>query len=83
MTERTKGEQEFIDQMARSKMVEYCSAAVISGTGTFSIQQGTNPYVEHAVSKKWVALSGAPSGGWQGYKVLSAGWDTAARFLKR
>jgi len=77
----TKGEEEFVDQMTRSKMVGWCSGAVLEGNGTVPIQDGDkSPFVKHAVTKKWIAPVGT---GWMSFKILSAGWDTAARFLKR
>ena len=80
----TAGEQEFINQMTRKQMVGWCHAAAQAGTGIVSIQDGDkSPYTIYATSKKWITLAGAPSTGYQHFKILSGGWDTAARFLKR
>lgn len=75
--ERPAKEQDFIDQMARKLMVEVCDRVV-----TFPDAPKSNwhmelpePYFTYAISKKWISADGS--------KVLSAGWDTAARFLKR
>jgi len=77
----TKGEEEFIDQMTRKKMVDWCELAVLNGDGIFT--EGDclgDSFVRHALAKKWVALVSKANGE---FKILSAGWETAARFLKR
>jgi hypothetical protein len=69
--ERTASETEFINQKTRELMVEWCRQAVV-GLPTFAVQDQV--FVEFAKSKKWINAEG---------RILSAGWDTAARFLKR
>lgn len=81
--DRSAGEQEFINQKTRELMVTWCDGSVILGgithlalvrDSTFPVQP-LQPYVDFAISKKWISADGK--------KILSAGWDTAARFLKR
>lgn len=80
----TKGQEEFVDQLTRKMMVDWCYAATLNGTGSVPIQDGDkSPFTAYAVTKKWLAPSENRSTGWMHFKVLSAGWDTAARFLKR
>jgi len=70
MTDR---EKEFLDQMARKKMVEWCDMEI--RIGSLKMEATDNPYFLHAISKGWVSKDGS--------RVLSAGWQTATRFLKR
>jgi hypothetical protein len=79
--ERTKAEIEFIDRMTRSKMVDWAVVAAVNGR--VIIQNAHHdPFVQHAVAKKWLSPE-KNSGDLYSYKILSGGWDTAARFLKR
>jgi len=83
--ELSKSEQLFIDQMARKKMVTWCDDALNTGFTrqpimTACILPGNDPpcpdvYLYHAITKGWVSKDGT--------KILAAGWETAARFLKR
>jgi len=83
----SKGEQLFLDQMTRKKMVEWCSKDL-----EFEHLYGRNYkdeeferferneesegiYLEYAKQKKWISGDGT--------RILAAGWTTAARFLKR
>jgi hypothetical protein len=66
----TKSEEEFVDQMTRKLMVEACDRY----TRTGNLQTFDDPYFFHALEKGWVNDTGKP---------LSAGFATAARFLKR
>lgn len=77
----TAGETEFINQRARSLMVDWCDWAVLN-PGT-PLKVTDNPYTRFAVEKKWLSLKGLPQGGQIEVRILSAGWATAARFLKR
>ena len=81
----TKGEELFIDQMARKKMVDWCSWAIEKPTAYsrelgICIPESDAPYRDFAVSKKWLSPKYGPTGA---NKILSAGWETASRFLKR
>lgn len=73
---RTKGQEAFVEQMTRKLLVEWCAMALRQGT--VPEDPSVSVYLAHAVAKKWIS---APQGG--SYRILSTGWDTAARFLKR
>ena len=69
-------EQEFIDQMARKMTVAWADHWI--NFGCLPKDDGTGralAYFEYAKSKKWINADGT--------KMLSAGFLTAARFLKR
>lgn len=82
-----KAEEEFIDQMTRKCMVEWCGTAALNGDGQFAPTGGSDCFLQHAITKKWVSvpIGAAPSvtGTPLRYKILSGGWETATRFLKR
>lgn len=72
----TVAQQKFIDQYTRKLCVVWCDFYLNfdrmpedDGTGRAAV------YVEYAKSKKWITQDGSA--------VLSAGWQTAAAFLKR
>lgn len=67
----TAAEQEFIDQMARKMSVDWAQQQLAMG----SLQAITTVYHEYAKSKKWLSPDGT--------RLLAAGFQTAARFLKR
>ena len=92
----TKGEEEFIDQMTRKYLVEWCDCvvrdcfpaytneAILERTEHEADRMGNkfdryslpnDPYTRYAIDKKWISAERT--------KILSAGWDTASRFLKR
>ncbi|OHD26618.1 MAG: hypothetical protein A2Y38_15700 [Spirochaetes bacterium GWB1_59_5] len=77
----TKGQEEFIDQMTRKLLVAWCDRALKLGAveNGLHISKEEAVYQEHAVEKKW--LGKPDSNGFQ--RILSPGWETAARFLKR
>lgn len=78
MTPQSPRDQ-FIDQMTRKLLVDWCDREVRE------LPPPINPnplcrdtgglYAEHAKLKGWVSKDGT--------KILSAGYQTAARFLKR
>ena len=77
---RTAGQREFIDQKTRELMTVWCHK-VIQG---LSLTDEGKPwphdlenvvYFQHAKDKGWINDAGT--------KILSPGWDTASRFLKR
>lgn len=74
MEPKTKmsNEQVFIDQMTRKKMVEWCDHEVQHPDEKDLFEP---PYRDYAISKGWLSKDGT--------KILAAGWQTAARFLKR
>lgn len=71
----TKAEEAFIDQMTRKMLVDWCESQVIRGMPQLPTMPETNPFVQYAVKKGWVASSLL--------KVLSSGFTTAASFLRR
>ena len=82
--DKTKGELEFIDQMTRKLMVEWCHEVVQHGILPWVAQTSQAPkglsyllrhYIDYAAKKKWISADKS--------KILAAGWATAARFLKR
>jgi hypothetical protein len=88
MAERTAGEQEFINQKTRELMVGWCEKQLQYGkahlghclgigvdTNNGTVTSVFDIYWAFAKEKKWISADGE--------RVLSAGWDTAARFLKR
>lgn len=83
MRERTKAEEGFIDQMTRRKMVDWCLKASLGDGTIIEGRAEEDPFVQHAATKKWISLVDAPPSGTCTYKILSAGWETAERFLKR
>lgn len=82
--DRSKGEQKFIEQMTRKKLVEWCDALAKGGSNTqdgYILLDKDDPYVQYALQKKWISPNRKGSPGW--FKVLATGWATAASFLKR
>lgn len=69
-------EQEFINQRARQLCVVWADAQINTGAMP-KYEEGSNHlvYLAFAKSKKWVNADGT--------KLLSPGFLTAARFLKR
>ncbi len=86
----TIAQQDFIDQMTRKLMVDWCEQALTApeGSDTFGVfvenTSPESPYIKYAISKKWIKEDGVPrTTAPRFYKVLSPGYDTAQRFLKR
>lgn len=81
----TKGEEEFINQMTRKKMVEWCDSALSRDDRTIPREASDTVYLDHAVKKGWLSAAIAPSARDMPmrHRILSTRWDTAARFLKR
>ena len=75
--EKSVGEVEFIEQMTRKMMVNWCDCVIrgIPLMNLFHEPTGAEIYAEHAKAKGWISKDGT--------RVLSEGWKTAARFLKR
>jgi len=70
----TKGELAFLDQMTRKKLVDLADLQMRQETRGFPEHPTENIYLVYSQQKKWVSA---------GNMLLAAGWDTAARFLKR
>lgn len=75
----TKGQEEFIDQMSRKLMVDWCHESLRENGAGIAVPERLTVYRDHAVTKKWLS---APDGMGE-CRILAAGWETAARFLKR
>ncbi len=78
--ELTKGQAEFVNQMARKLLVNWCLTAL---TQTEPLRVTDDVFSRYARDKKWISDVGLPGDGIVEIRILSAGWDTAARFLKR
>ena len=86
----TKPQEEFLDQMTRKMMVEWCDTQITSAdaenTPLVNLLNPKMVYVLHAAQKRWVNLLGNVKDA-QGtivtIKILAPGWETASRFLKR
>ena len=70
----TKAEEEFVNQMARKMLVDWCLFYLQHGTLPTDLMP-ENVFVAHAIEKGWVSASLL--------KVLSTGFNTAAAFLRR
>lgn len=79
MENLTAGQKAFLDQMTRKLMVDWCDLAVRTSSPYIA---GTpmSRYLDHAVTKKWLSAKDPET---DDHRILSAGWETAARFLKR
>jgi len=75
----TKGEEAFVDQMTRKKLVEWCDQQITQG----SVTVPNDAYMQKAFDKRWISTISTNSDNTYKIKILSAGWDTASRFLKR
>ncbi len=79
-----KAEMNFVNEMTRKYLVGWCHRAlvglppvpVIPAAPTLLDSSGdVRIYVKHAKTKKWLSADG--------YRVLAAGFNTAASFLRR
>jgi hypothetical protein len=80
----TQGEQEFIDQYTRYLMAQAWCPKAVAGGGLVSVNIAQHePYLRYAQSKKWLTSAKEKDSLAEMVAVLSNGWKTAARFLKR
>ena len=72
-----KAQEEFIDRMTRKMLVDWCALAMSRVTDEVPSLVPIDPsvFLTHALQKKWVSGAGP-------YKILSTGYDVAARTLK-
>lgn len=70
----TSGEAKFLDQYTRKLMVEWCHQTLTTKAAP-KIQPEHLVYRDYAITKKWLSAKDG--------SVISAGWATAAAFLKR
>ena len=88
-SEFSVGQQEFIDQMTRKLMIDWCHVVMGEEAIGFSSpcfvnsNRNLSVYLDFAVSKKWLAIKEERPDHINSYRILAAGWQTAARFLKR
>jgi len=71
-------EQDFLNEMSRKLLVDWCHHATITGSLPWANNPGMHipqPYVDYAKSKGWLSKDGM--------KILTPGWKTAAAFLRR
>ena len=83
--QHTAAEQEFIDHRTRQLLVTWCEKA-LGQEGEIALDITTAPtaaYVSFALSKKWLSVKAVRPDSINTYRVLAAGYMTAARFLKR
>lgn len=76
----TKAQDEFLDQMTRKLLVEWCDWSLRKNETTLAIPAAQDVYRLHAEHKKWLSAKDGATGT---VRILATGWETAARFLKR
>ena len=81
----TKAEEDFIEQFARTLLVQWCAQTLSSSGGIHDFQDGGGYTVPATTAKLCMDL--AQEKGWVGKsepkKVLAKGFSTAAAFLRR
>jgi hypothetical protein len=75
MMERSKGEQNFIDQMSRKLLVMWADHLIRYPEGTIP-GDTPMPYMMHALKKGWLTKR-------EPHRLTAKGFQTAASFLKR
>lgn len=70
----SSGEAKFLDQYTRRLMVQWCHDAITNKRVPIIAPEHL-VYRDYAIAKKWLSAKDG--------KVMSAGWATAAAFLKR
>ena len=75
MRPKSKGEEEFINQMTRRVMVQWADHLVKNPMGSVPVS-GPCIYHNHALSKGWITKK-------EPRRLTSKGWGVAAAFLKR
>lgn len=79
--EYTQGQKDFIDQMTRKLLVEWCDTSLRHCQGgPLRICEAEGIYRDYAVEKKWLSKKEGSTGE---NKILAMGWATAKAFLKR
>jgi len=74
--ERNKAQLGFLNEITRRFMVKWCDYYLTYGEMPKDDGSGKGKeYFEFAIQKKWISKKGD--------KILSAGWNTAAAFLRR
>lgn len=81
LTDRSAGEEAFINEMTRQFLVGWCHYQISHGQlphilpALNSLAGWEDPYVDFAVKKGWVSKGRD--------RILSTGWKTAAAYLRR
>ena len=78
----TAGQERFVAERTRQKLVDWCEQSLADPSFAPGLvpawakgwPKTQEPYIEYATAKGWLGKKG---------QVTGAGWDTAARFLKR
>lgn len=76
----SKAQDEFLDQMTRKLLVDWCDWSLRENGSPVAIPAAQDPYRLYAEQKKWLSSKDGATGT---SRVLATGWETAARFLKR
>jgi hypothetical protein len=76
MADRSKGEQNFIDQMTRKLLVGWAHHLVQHPEGTVPLKGIAIAYQSHALSKGWLTKR-------EPHRLTAKGFGVAASFLKR
>jgi len=76
MAERSKGEQNFIEQMSRKLLVGWAHHMVQHPDGVVPLKDVAIAYQSHALSKGWLTKR-------EPHRLTAKGFQTAASFLKR
>lgn len=76
MAERSKGEQNFIDQMTRKLLVMWADHMVRHPDGAVPLKGVAVAYHNHALKKGWLTKR-------EPHRLTAKGFQTAASFLKR
>ena len=72
----TKSESDFINERTRQLMVRWCDTSIqYNGAEAPWKTPGYGVYLRYAKAKGWISADGS--------RILSSGWATAARFLRR
>lgn len=80
----TQGEKEFTDQYTRYLLAQVWCPQAVDGGGQVSVSLGQHePYVRYAQSKRWLTPAKEKGPLVEVVGMLSNGWKTGARFLKR
>lgn len=74
MTERSKGEQNFIEQMTKHRLVDWATLQIISGDGRGVMVSCLPIYVDYALERGWITKNRET--------VTSKGFEVAASCLK-
>jgi hypothetical protein len=79
LTDRSAGEEAFINEITRKFLVAWCQHQIetegLPSPDWPGLEGWTQPYIEYAQKKGWLSKDGT--------RILAPGWKTAATFLRR